>query len=158
MGDTQLNELLRYVFLSTIDQLWMEHIDALDELRMGIGLRGYGQREPLVEFKNESYRMFEALITSIDFEIVNRFLKIKVETPEQAQMRQQQNILQNAQAKHQEVNTFQGNTQQVSQQINQPAPQVTIKKSEELKELSRNDPCPCGSGKKWKHCHYPNLP
>ncbi len=157
MGEVQLNELLRYVFLSTIDQLWMEHIDALDELRMGIGLRGYGQREPLVEFKNESYRMFERLISDIDFEIVNRFMKIKVETPEQAQMRQQ-NILQKAQAKHQEVSTFQGNAQQANQQINQAVPQVTIKKPEELKELSRNDPCPCGSGKKWKHCHYPNLP
>lgn len=157
------NDFLQYIFLTTIDQFWMDHIDALDELRMGIGLRGYGQREPLVEFKNEAYRMFERLIETIDYEIVTRFERIRIQTPEQIQARQQQPILEKVETVHQRVGQFDVPTQDRSQGVSGDeaslgVKQQTVVKSDELKSLSRNDPCPCGSGKKWKNCHWPNVP
>lgn len=168
LGPRVFNEFLRQVFLSTIDHLWMEHIDAIDELRIGIGLRGYAQQEPLVVFKNEAYAMFERLISDIDYEIVHRFMQIKIQVPDQAQVKQR-NVLNQAQtARGASVNpatqtrqTSGQSPQQQAVQAGTPAEapkQQTVTKSEDLKNLSRNDPCPCGSGKKWKKCHYPELP
>src|SRR5690348_3199141 len=114
----------------------MDHLDAVENLRQGIGLRGYGQRDPLVEYKNEAFKMFEQLIAGIDDEIVHRIYKIQVQ-----------------QAPHQHVETKE----------NTPPQEVSQKKPESIKvdpkkKISRNDPCWCGSGKKWKKCHYPQLP
>ncbi|MCA9391603.1 SEC-C domain-containing protein [candidate division WWE3 bacterium] len=156
------DELLKYVFLTTIDHLWMEHIDALDELRAGIGLRGYGQREPLVEFKNEGYRMFEQLISSIDYEIVNRFHKIRIQTPESVRL-QDSNVLEKTTAQQKEVGQFEsGTTTSNSSQSPAPNPQPATRNPQQnvqpvvksdAEQIGRNDPCPCGSGKKYKKCH-----
>ncbi len=119
------DKLMRYIeqqeTLRVIDTLWMEHLETIDDLREGIGLRGYGQRDPLVEYKSEAFDMFEKLIAGIDSEIVHRIYKIAVATPEQvAQMR-------------------------TNDSVTSPS-----------KRPGRNDPCWCGSGKKYKKCHYPN--
>jgi len=113
-------------------------------LREGINLRGYGQLDPLVEYKNEAYSMFEKLIGNINFEVTRRLFKIEinvganfnspVHTHEQPKM-----ILQSASA----IDPFKAN--------NQEAP-VTKPHG----KLGRNEPCWCGSGKKYKKCHYPN--
>ncbi len=124
LGEDVMHQVERFVMLSVIDNLWTDHLDSIENLRQGIGLRGYGQRDPLVEYKNEAFRMFEQLISSIDDEIVHRIYRVQVAT--------QQNPLQ----------------EKVPNDI----------KVSKGGKLGRNDPCPCGSGKKWKKCHYPNVP
>jgi preprotein translocase subunit SecA len=167
LNDMGMNELLRYVFLTTIDQLWMDHIDALDELRMGIGLRGYAQREPLVEFKNEGYQMFERLIHSIDSEIVIRFQRIQIQAPDQVPMRRAPQVLDKAQAQQAAAGKFGGAVARQSQQTTQlqqsagqssPARQQQPVVKSESEDIGRNELCPCGSGKKWKKCGMINAP
>jgi preprotein translocase subunit SecA len=138
MGRDLMRQVERFVMLSVVDNLWMDHLDAIENLRQGIGLRGYGQKDPLVEYKNEAFVMFEKLIAAIDDEIVHRIYKVQVQ---QAPTIQQQNI-------HVQTNTPQSET---SEQKQKP-----IQKDVDKKKLGRNDPCWCGSGKKYKKCHYPN--
>lgn len=138
MGEELMIQIERFVALSVIDNLWMDHLDAMDNLRQGIGLRGYGQKDPLVEYKNEGFEMFDRLMASIDDEIVHRIYKIQVQQSPSAVDHEHH---------HQSV-------------VNVPAQQEELPKEDldEKKKLGRNDPCPCGSGKKWKKCHYPDIP
>lgn len=129
-------QIERWVALSVIDNLWRDHLDAIDDLREGIGLRGYGQRDPLIEYKNEAYGMFERLLTTIDYEIVHRIFKVQVTAQPQTSQRPQQIL-----------------TQPAGGQINQSSQPQPITK----KKIGRNDPCWCGSGKKFKKCHYPQY-
>lgn len=166
LGPERFHQLVHHILLTTIDHLWMEHIDTLDELRAGIGLRGYGQRDPLVEFKNEAYQLFERHITDIDFETVNRFTQIKITAPEAVTIKREA-VLDRARGQHQELNQFAQT--KATQQPQSPPPSQTApsssaqpttpyQKSAEAQKLSRNDPCPCGSGKKWKNCGLKNTP
>jgi len=138
----------KWVSLQVVDNLWMDHLDSIDTLREGIGLRGYGQRDPLVEYKNEAFDMFERLVEAINTQIAQRIFKVQVQlAPDQMQA-----------LKQQRQTTIQKSAQE------QMAKQKTNKSSSadspdnSRKKLGRNDPCPCGSGKKWKRCHYPNIP
>jgi preprotein translocase subunit SecA len=162
-----MRQIERWVSLQAIDTFWMEHLDAIDDLREGIGLRGYGQREPLVEYKHEAFNMFEQLIAGIDKEIVHRIYRVEIQVrPNQAPP---------------PVNLPEetGNKKQSKKQVPTPVPVPAIptetaltqsaKKAgaadrDKVKEpvkhvnkLGRNDPCWCGSGKKWKKCHYPQT-
>ena len=119
-GSTLMREVEKFAYLSTIDHLWMDHLDAIDDLREGIGLRGYGQRDPLIEYKAEAFAMFERLINRIDYEVTRRVFRIQVTAPARPQ-----NI------------------------------QTNIDASGGKHKIGRNDPCWCGSAKKWKKCHYP---
>ncbi|NCS32345.1 preprotein translocase subunit SecA [bacterium] len=168
LGEERYNQLVRYVFLTSIDRLWMDHIDALDELRAGVGLRGYGQRDPLVEFKNEGYAMFERLISEIDFEIIQRFKHIKVEVNDDIpQLGSVGRIVEDAKGQHQTLGQFQMNKTSSAKRIpaesartnspTQQEPQQPVVKSED-ENINRNDPCPCGSGKKYKNCGLKNTP
>ncbi|MDO8583379.1 MAG: preprotein translocase subunit SecA [bacterium] len=133
LGEKVMGQIERYVMLSVIDTLWMDHLDAVENLRGGIGLRGYGQRDPLVEYKNEAFTMFDQLIQAIDDEIVHRIYRISVASPPQI------NADQKADSR--------GNQRKsVSQSAG-----INAKK-----KPGRNDPCWCGSGKKYKKCHFPN--
>ena len=124
-----IRQIERWVSLQVIDNLWMDHLDAIDDLREGIGLRGYGQRDPLVEYKNEAFSMFETLIAGIDSEIVHRIFKVQVEmAPPPPAVPAQRAVA-----------------------------QPTVGSSTSSSKLGRNDPCWCESGKKWKKCHYPQL-
>ncbi len=135
MGEELMRQIERFVMLSVIDNLWVDHLDAIENLRQGIGLRGYGQKDPLVEYKNEAYAMFEKLISTIDDEIVHRIYKIQVE--QAPQMEQPKTM--------------------VAQAAGESEVQRTKKPSVNAnKKLGRNDPCWCGSGKKYKKCHFPN--
>jgi preprotein translocase subunit SecA len=144
LGSEMIAQIERYVMLSVSDTLWMDHLDAVENLRGGIGLRGYGQRDPLVEYKNEAYTMFEQLIQAIDDEIVHRIYKIQVQQAPQA---------------HQHVTEqAAGETSGISEtsNINKQDKLNGTKSSATGKKIGRNDPCWCGSGKKYKKCHYPN--
>lgn len=134
-GQKTVEAIELMVSLSVIDTLWMEHIDTLDDLRSGVGMRAYAQRDPLVEYKSEAYKLFEKLIRDIDFEIINRVFKMPIESllPQQEQ-----------QVSPEELQAIGSpNTTDTTQTQN----------IETNKKIGRNDPCPCGSGKKYKKCH-----
>ena len=152
-------EVVRSVVLSTIDKFWMDHLTAIEDLREGINLRGYGQLDPLVEYKNEAYSMFEKLIADINFEVTRRLFKIEISVGVGRDLPvnnpQPQMILQSASA----IDPFKTNNQDPNSnnqtKSNPPAGgQTPIIKPH--KKLGRNDKCWCGSGKKYKKCHYPN--
>ncbi len=122
-----MRELERVLLLRVVDQKWMDHIDAMDELRQGIGLRAYGQRDPVVEYKFEGFEMFEEMTRSIQEETLNLLYHVSVEqVPERKQVATPIAASHGNEAKKQ--------------------PEVTGPK------IGRNSPCPCGSGKKYKHC------
>lgn len=165
LGQERFNQLLRYMFLTSIDHLWMDHIDALDELRAGVGLRGYGQRDPLVEFKNEGYAMFERLIENIDVEIVKRFGHVRVEVSKNVpQLGTVGRIVEDIETRHQTVGQFQMSKPSFATQVSKESTKAysppqsvrpVVKTDEE--KINRNDPCPCGSGKKYKNCGLKNT-
>jgi len=169
MGQDLARQVERFVMLSVLDNLWIDHLDAVENLRQGIGLRGYGQRDPLVEYKNEAFAMFEKLIGAIDDEVVHRIYKIQVQqSPPVAH--QHQHVV--TQAAGDTSISEELRTREVSEKKQQTANsnQTTATKSQEpavdsgrsavsgKKKLGRNDPCWCGSGKKYKRCHYPDIP
>jgi preprotein translocase subunit SecA len=120
----------RTILLRTIDLLWVEHLEAMEHLREGIGLRGYGQRDPLVEYKQEAYNFFQALLGAIDEQVARLIFHVELRTESTG--------TQEAPASR-------------SEKPKESSP--TEAKSPEKKKLGRNDPCWCGSGKKYKKCH-----
>ena len=144
MGEELMRQVEKFVLLSVIDNLWMDHLDVIENLRQGINLRGYGQKDPLVEYKNEAYKMFEQLINAIDDEVVHRIYKIQVQEPPEVHAQHQHLVTQAAGA---------NSNGEVSQNAQK---QKTIVSDVNKKKLGRNDPCWCGSGKKYKKCHFPN--
>ncbi|MEK9130215.1 MAG: preprotein translocase subunit SecA [Patescibacteria group bacterium] len=121
-----MREIEKGIVLRSIDNLWIEHLEAIDYLKTGIGLRGYGQRDPLVEFKKEAYRMFNELINTIEKQIVYSIYKIELVTEIAPSVIQKSNI-----------------------KLNVPEQENLSISS---KKINRNDLCPCGSGKKYKKC------
>src|SRR3989344_3770970 len=166
-------QVLRAVYLSTIDQYWTEHLTAIDDLRDGIGFRGYAQLGPLVEYKNEAYTMFEKLLGDINYEVTRRLLRVEIgqEAPQVAQVNTDDLQLSTQEIPEQFVAPKQAETPQVHEHHNHDHEHdhnhdhdhsheghvhtVAPSKGAQLK-LGRNDPCWCGSGKKYKRCHYPN--
>ncbi len=134
LGDEVLNQVEKYVVLETYDELWMSHLDAIDNLRDGIGLRGYAQKDPLVEYKQESFSLFESLLDRIDSTVCRRIFRVQV-APPVSQPTPSANQL-----RHPSID-----------QSTTPNTPISSKK------IGRNDPCWCGSGKKWKSCHYPKT-
>ncbi|MCL5959760.1 MAG: preprotein translocase subunit SecA, partial [Chloroflexi bacterium] len=128
-GSEKMRQLERLVMLKTMDSLWVEYLTAMEDLREGIGLRAYGQRDPLVEYKAEAYRMFQQLLGNIQYDIVHTIHHVSlVEPPKQRVL--------------QEVSASSGS---------EPARGKTVKRKGN--KVGRNEPCPCGSGKKYKKCH-----
>ncbi|MFH1565631.1 MAG: preprotein translocase subunit SecA [bacterium] len=135
-------EVLKRISLQIVDTFWMEHLAAMDSIREGIGLRAYGQKDPLVEYKQEGHKIFEKLIISIWNTIGDRVTKVQIEQVPVDQ-RPKTN---NQQLVHEESDLG------VSDEVKQLEKQKTVVKPAEQK-LGRNDPCFCGSGKKYKLCH-----
>lgn len=155
-----MRQIEKYVMLKVIDTLWMNHLDAIDHLRSGIGLRGYAQKDPLVEYKNEAFKLFEQLIYNIDDEIVHTIFKIHVvnsaeqgmhlhvhtNTPEGEVSSQTADTKSKKQVKQKTMRS--GKNTSAS-----PFQSAEDKENSDQKKLGRNDPCWCGSGKKYKRCH-----
>jgi preprotein translocase subunit SecA len=147
LGAELMSLLERTVYLTSIDQLWMEHLDALDDLRDGIRLRGFAQKDPLVEYKHEAYGLFEGLINRINNRITGQVLRLE------PQLAQKPTYADHAVAVKADAST--GEVKPVKQAPARPT----------IKEPGRNDPCPCGainpnSGKpyKYKNCGMINAP
>ena len=136
LGESITRELERVVLLKEVDTKWMDHIDAMDELKKGISLRSYGQKDPVVEYRIEGYDMFDEMIASIREETVKILLLAPFRKPNSAQPQEAPKREQVAQP-----------TATSSDGTVTPA---TIKR--QGKKVGRNDPCPCGSGKKYKNC------
>lgn len=149
-------DVIRTVVLSTIDKFWMDHLTAIEDLREGINLRGYGQLDPLVEYKNEAYLMFEKLIGNINFEVTRRLFKIEINVGQNHDLHvhnheQPKMILQSASA----IDPFKTNNQETITK-NQTNSNIQGPITKPHGKLGRNEKCWCGSGKKYKKCHYPN--
>ena len=171
LGNKLSRDVEKFVMLSVIDNLWMNHLDAIDNLRQGIGLRGYAQRDPLVEYKNEAYRMFEQLMWSIDDEIVHRIYKVQVQgapdvNPPHGAPGHRHPVEAQGTHTHEDGTVHQGAphalpTQKPKKMLtNTPASEVSegaVIANVAKPKIGRNDPCWCGSGKKFKKCHFPNL-
>ncbi|MFA5880725.1 MAG: preprotein translocase subunit SecA [Eubacteriales bacterium] len=126
LGAETIRHIEKVILLSRVDEKWMDHLDAMDQLRQGIGLRAYGQKDPLVEYKFEGYEMFQNMISSIQEDVVRYIFRVNIV---QEPAHQHQNIVENKYA---------------DDVVKQP------RKVE--KRIGRNDPCPCNSGKKYKKC------
>ncbi len=145
VGEEIMRKIEKYAYLGAIDHLWIDHIDMIDALREGVRLRAFGQKDPLVEFKNEAYELFEGLIGRIDEELARRIFRIGVA------QRPQEIPLEEARTNVDRVDAMglAAEDADTTAQIGQPL------KVSKHKKIGRNDPCWCGSGKKWKKCHYP---
>lgn len=143
-----LSHIGKVVFLRTIDLLWMSHLDNMQYLREGIGLRGYGQRDPLVEYKQESFRMFEQLLNSIEEEAVGSFFKLEFKRQAEAPIREEKSETEKALAKAKYSKPEEpGGFSQGDSSSRKSDTQI-----KSVPKVGRNDLCPCGSGKKFKKC------
>jgi preprotein translocase subunit SecA len=145
-----LIEIEKQVLLRSIDTLWIEHLVAIDYLRTGIGLRGYGQRDPLVEYKKETFHMFNELMSLIQKEVVYTIFKVSVGI-QLAPTMMEAAFSPNAPA--QGKVEFSGAENTVDVQPIPEAAKAAAQAGGQPREVGRNDLCYCGSGKKFKKCH-----
>ena len=131
-GENVMRELERVVMLRVVDEYWMDNIDAMDDLKQGIHLRAYGQHDPVIEYKNEGYEMFQAMVQGIRDETVRRMFLVR--------LRSQQEVKRERVAK--ETGT--------GAAVNAVVKKQPVRKA--ATKVGPNDPCPCGSGKKYKKC------
>lgn len=130
-GAEMMRELERIVLLRMVDEKWMDHIDAMDQLRSGIGMRAYGQRDPVIEYKFEGFEMFEEMIKNIQQDSVKMILHLRIDREHGAPKREK--VAEPVEASH-----------------GGGGPRRPVKRTDE--RVGRNEPCPCGSGKKYKKC------
>ncbi|CAI1064809.1 preprotein translocase subunit SecA [Serratia quinivorans] len=145
VGVEMMRNFEKGVMLQTLDSLWKEHLAAMDYLRQGIHLRGYAQKDPKQEYKRESFNMFATMLESLKHEVISVLSKVQVRMPEEVealelQRREEAERL----AKQQQLSHYEENAL-VTEDPNAPATAE--------RKVGRNDPCPCGSGKKYKQCH-----
>ena len=127
-----VKEFQKVLILRVVDNKWTDHIDALDQLRNAVGLRGYAQNNPVVEYQAEGFRMFNDMIGSIEFDVTRLMMKAQIHEQERPQV--EHNISTTA-------------TRNIAAQ------QASLPEDLDLSQIGRNDQCPCGSGKKFKNCH-----
>jgi len=132
-----MRQLEKIIYLQSLDTLWKEHLMAMDHLKEGIGLRGYGQRNPLQEYQKEGYAMFMDLIQRIKEETIQKLFRVQIASPQEVSRLES--------ARRQPLILSRGDGDEVEDK------QKPVKR--EGKKVGRNDPCPCGSGKKYKKCH-----
>jgi preprotein translocase subunit SecA len=130
-----IRQLEYVIYLGSIDQLWKDHLLNMDHLKEGVGLRGYGQKDPLVEYKKEGFALFKLMDEQVKTDVITKLYRVQVTREEQVE---------DLQPKEQKMNFFHGGEAEVETRA--PAKRDDSK-------VGRNDPCPCGSGKKYKKCH-----
>jgi preprotein translocase subunit SecA len=145
LGPENAAHIFRYVLLQVLDASWREHLLSMDELRRGIGLRAIGQKDPLLEYQFESYNLFQETLTGVREKVTEYALRVAVVSRENQYasgrtMRESRNML---------LPGSRADTRNFSRETEAPQKQQTVLRG---KKTGRNDPCPCGSGKKYKHC------
>ena len=154
-GADVMRQLEKAIMLQTLDTQWKDHLAAMDYLRQGIHLRGYAQKNPKQEFKREAFEMFSAMLDSIKQEVVTTLSKLQLQTSaDVAPLGQLEPQEREFEFKHEE---FQGLDAQPAEQPAESEAAAGARHQEpyvrEQRKIGRNEPCPCGSGKKYKHCH-----
>ncbi|MEJ6955297.1 preprotein translocase subunit SecA [Proteus mirabilis] len=133
------------VMLQTLDSLWKEHLAAMDYLRQGIHLRGYAQKDPKQEYKRESFAMFANMLESLKYEVISTLSKVQVRLPEEVEELERR--------RREEAERL-AKQQQLSHEVTKESQMSAVDgQVASGKKVGRNEPCPCGSGKKYKHCH-----
>jgi preprotein translocase subunit SecA len=154
---TVLRQVEKGILLRVVDTLWMEHIDEMSNLRDAVSLRGYAQRDPLIEYKQDAFVMFRQLLNAIQHNVINTLFKVQINVEAPAKALPKSEIDPNKLNTNQD--RIEGNiTQSALRTDNSPEARVAQRMSSKPKtpavpEVGRNDPCPCGSGKKYKKCH-----
>ena len=163
VGNNNLNAFIKYEYLRNIDSRWQDHLENLEALREAVYLRSYGQKNPLLEYKLEGFQIFDKLIYDIKSSIAQKIVKVKIQEPKERYAPGTR--IASAQASHAQIGQFAGGGQPAakqraaSSQISRNAPRgenigtqpVQITRTQP--KVGRNEPCPCGSGKKYKYCH-----
>jgi preprotein translocase subunit SecA len=152
IGSDLMARLERYAMLSVIDQKWKEHLREMDDLKEGIGLRAYGQKDPLIEYNGEAFKLFVALLEDVRNEVVSFAFKFFPQAPDEVQNRRRRQPSRMTESKQSAVNIGLASS---SHRAGQSSPDQGGKPQpiQVADKVGRNDPCPCGSGKKYKNCH-----
>ena len=141
-GEETIRHFEKGVMLQTLDELWKEHLAAMDYLRQGIHLRGYAQKDPKQEYKKESFRMFTEMLDSLKHHVITTLTRVRVRTQEE---------IEEAERTRQEMAARANQNNLPVSENDEPIQTAATEDSE--RRIGRNEPCPCGSGKKYKHCH-----
>ena len=144
VGAPTFHQFERNVMLQSLDSHWREHLAALDHLRQGIHLRGYAQKNPKQEYKREAFELFEGLLDLIRREVTRIVYTVQIRSQEDVEETAPHSDVQNVQYQHA------GYDEALGEGEAQPQP---VSPADAGPKVGRNDPCPCGSGKKYKHCH-----
>ncbi|MDA3864042.1 MAG: preprotein translocase subunit SecA [Deltaproteobacteria bacterium] len=146
VGIVQFLFFARHFYLDEIDSKWIEHLRRMDHLREGIGLRGYAQKDPKLEYKKEGYNLFNFMTNDIKRDVTKRIFEMEVEEEEQEELPEYE---------HKQMNENATITSGVNESKGQKEKISKVELRQLIKRIPRNGPCPCGSGKKYKICHYP---
>ena len=157
VGVDNMRMLEKHIMLNVLDQSWKEHLARMDFLRQGIHLRGYAQKQPKQEYKREAYELFSNMLEEVKRQVVSMLSRVRIRTEEEiaaleAQERAQQQMqARQMQFQHADAGGYGADEEAAQAQ----AAQFAARQQQEpaMPKVGRNDPCPCGSGKKYKHCH-----
>ncbi len=162
VGRESFSAFERSIMLQTLDRLWREHLAALDHLRQGIHLRGYAQKNPKQEYKREAFELFAAMLEAVKQEVTRVVMNVQIQSPEQLeeaaeQLEEQGGHLENVEFRHADYTDTGAAAGAVGgvavAEIAAAAAGGAATMDGDVPKVGRNDPCPCGSGKKYKHCH-----
>ncbi|NIK40083.1 preprotein translocase subunit SecA [Xanthomonas arboricola] len=158
VGSDTMRALEKHVMLTVLDQGWKEHLAKMDYLRQGIYLRGYAQKQPKQEYKKEAFELFSEMLENVKREVINLLARVRIRSEEEvAELEEQERLqaqtrLMASQFQHQDAGGY-GADEEVEQMQGGNAPVPVSQVTRDEPKVGRNDPCPCGSGKKYKHCH-----
>src|SRR5690606_16697202 len=170
VGAETMRMLEKHIMLNVVDQNWKEHLARMDYLRQGIHLRGYAQKQPKQEYKREAFELFSDMLDKVKLEVVTLLARVRIRTQEEidaaeaAERRQIEARLRQAEFQHADAGGY-GTDEEAAQPDYQHGPRPPGAPGQQRPQaqqqpivregakVGRNDPCPCGSGKKYKHCH-----
>ena len=156
VGEETMRALEKHVMLTVLDQSWKEHLARMDYLRQGIYLRGYAQKQPKQEYKKEAFELFSDMLENVKREVVTLLSRVRIRSDEEvqaleaAERQQVEARLSQSQFQHQDVGSYSADEEAAQVEA---AQQGIAQVQRDEPKIGRNDPCPCGSGKKYKHCH-----
>jgi len=146
VGADPIKQFEKSVMLQTLDQLWKEHLAAMDHLRQGIHLRGYAQKNPKQEYKRESFELFTQMLEALKLDVISILSRVRVQDPEEVEAMEAKR----REAEQRAALMRQQQAQEQALEAQQEGGQPVVREGQ---KVGRNDPCPCGSGKKYKQCH-----